>query len=780
MASTRSVSVVDGNLQIYGKPILTRVPEDLVVKEDENTANNRGAFLGTCFPEKNSRHVFPIGCLQGHRFVCCFRFKLWWMTQRMGTLGREVPLETQFLLLESRSDSAPTEPETEENTVYIMFLPLLEGQFRASLQGNERDELEVCLESGDPTVQTSEGMHSVYIHAGTNPYQVISESFRAMEAHLQTFQCREKKKMPGMLDWFGWCTWNAFYTEVTALGVLEGAKSLMSGGTPPRFLIIDDGWQSVESNRPATDLVTDGTQYASRLIHLKENRKFQEDGHEGHRQEDPSLGLQHFIQKLKQECSFKYIYMWHAVIGYWGGVKPGVAGMEHFDSDLTYPVHSPGILQNQPEMALDSLTVNGLGVVNPQKVSDFYNELHGYLAAAGVDGVKVDVQSILETLGTGHGGRVLLTRQYQQALQASVQRNFPDNGCIACMSHHTDAIYSSQHTAVVRASDDFWPQDPASHTIHIASVAFNSLFLGEIMQPDWDMFQSLHPAAEFHAAARAIGGCPIYVSDEPGKHDFDLLKKLVLPDGSILRAQLPGRPTRDSLFSDPARDGCSLLKIWNMNEYTGILGAFNCQGAGWCKNEKKNVIHDQSPKALTGKVCADDIDLLSTIAEKDWDGDTIFHKHRTGELVLVPKTATLSVTLQVLEYEVFTVVPLKTLGTGVRFAPVGISHMFNSGGAIESMEVFNLNKEDNKSELIHKTPSDLSSPLTSLDIHSSSVAVKLSIHGYGQFTAYSSQRPNYCIVDSIITDFTYEEQSGCVTLILPKAEDQLSQLTFNY
>lgn len=44
-------------------------------------------------------------------------------------------------------------------------------------------------------------------------------------------------------------------------------------------------------------------------------------------------------------------------------------------------------------------------------------------------------------------------------------------------------------------------------------------------------------------------------SDKPGNHDFNLLKKLVLPDGSILRAKLPGRPSRDCLFTDPARDG---------------------------------------------------------------------------------------------------------------------------------------------------------------------------------------------------------------------------------
>ncbi len=59
---------------------------------------------------------------------------------------------------------------------------------------------------------------------------------------------------------------------------------------------------------------------------------------------------------------------------------------------------------------------------------------------------------------------------------------------------------------------------------------------------------------------RALSGGAVYVSDYPGKHNFDILRKLVLPDGSILRAQLPGRPTRDALFYDVLRDNTSLLK----------------------------------------------------------------------------------------------------------------------------------------------------------------------------------------------------------------------------
>lgn len=80
--------------------------------------------------------------------MCCFRFKLWWMTQRMGTCGRDIPLETQFMLIESKDD---TEGGNQDDTptIYTVLLPLLEGQFRAVLQGNDNNEIEICLESGE-------------------------------------------------------------------------------------------------------------------------------------------------------------------------------------------------------------------------------------------------------------------------------------------------------------------------------------------------------------------------------------------------------------------------------------------------------------------------------------------------------------------------------------------------------------------------------------------------------------------------------------------------------
>nr|ACN26689.1 unknown [Zea mays] len=672
---------------------------------------------------------------------------MWWMTQRMGSAGRDIPSETQFLLVEGSGGG-------EQPVVYTVFLPVLEGSFRAVLQGNAADELEICLESGDPDVESFQGSHLVFVGAGSDPFEVITSSVKAVERHLQTFSHREKKKMPDILNWFGWCTWDAFYTNVTAQGVKQGLQSLEKGGVSPRFVIIDDGWQSVAMDPVGIACLSDNSaNFANRLTHIRENHKFQKNGREGHREDDPAKGLAHVVNEIKGKHQLKYVYVWHAITGYWGGVRPGAAGMEHYGSKMQRPVPSPGVQKNERCDALDSMTANGLGLVNPDRAFSFYDELHSYLASAGIDGVKVDVQNVLETLGAGHGGRVMLARKYQQALEASVARNFPDNGIISCMSHSTDNLYSSKRSAVIRASDDFWPRDPASHTIHVASVAYNTVFLGEFMQPDWDMFHSVHPMAEYHAAARAVGGCAIYVSDKPGSHDFNLLKKLVLPDGSILRAKLPGRPTRDCLFSDPARDGKSVLKIWNLNEHSGVVGAFNCQGAGWCRVAKKNLIHDQQPGTVSGVIRAQDVEHLGRVADHGWNGDVVVYLHVGGEVVYLPKNALLPVTLRSREYEVFTVVPLKHLPNGTSFAAIGLLGMFNSGGAVRELR---FGGED--------------------------ADVELRVRGSGTVGAYSSTKPTCVAVDSKAVGFSYDATCGLISfeLGIPDQEMYLWTVTVEY
>ncbi|KAH9290057.1 hypothetical protein KI387_034174 [Taxus chinensis] len=73
-----------------------------------------------------------------------------------------------------------------------------------------------------------------------------------------------------MLLWIGL---DEFYTDVTAEGVDEGLKSLSQGGTP-HFLIIDDGWQQIDSEvEDAKVTEQEGVQFASRLTGIKHGRK---------------------------------------------------------------------------------------------------------------------------------------------------------------------------------------------------------------------------------------------------------------------------------------------------------------------------------------------------------------------------------------------------------------------------------------------------------------------------------------------------------------------------
>ncbi|KAJ8431417.1 hypothetical protein Cgig2_004449 [Carnegiea gigantea] len=731
MTGTPVIQLQNGRLLVNGDVVFTNVPENVVV----SPAPSGAAFVGASSPTPSSRHVFSLGVFQGINFVSLFRYKIWWMIPRVGKSGSEVALETQMLLLEAKAESALLEGNSElssDHTTYILVLPVLEGPFRASLQGSASNMLQFCVESGDPDVETSKVSESVFILSGENPYELISDSIKILAAHKGTFSHVENKKMPVHLDWFGWCTWDAFYQDVNPEGIREGLESFSKGGCAPKFLIIDDGWQDTFNEfRKEGEEHTEGTQFATRLRDIKENNKFKE------LSSDYYTTFSDYIKFIKERFGLKYVYVWHTLIGYWGGLLTSSEPLKKYNPKLVYPVQSPGIVGNIRDVAMDSIERYGIGAIDPQKISDFYHDYHSYLVSIDVDGVKVDAQNVVETIGAGYGGRVHLTGLYQRALEESIARNFKQNNLICCMSHNSDSIFSSNSSAVARASEDFMPREPTLQTLHIASVSFNSLLLGEIVVPDWDMFHSKHDAADFHAASRAVGGCAVYVSDKPGNHDFKILRKLVLPDGSILRARYAGRPTRDCLFKDPVMDGESLMKIWNLNKLAGVLGVFNCQGAGiWPL--KHNPL-DTIPEVLSGHVSPNDVEFLEEVAGDNWHGDCAVYAFSSGSLTSVPRRGKLGVSLRVLTCEIYTICPIRVFDKAIQFAPIGLLNMYNSGGAVEA--------------------------LSSTTDHDG-CSIKIKMRGCGQFGAYSSIKPRNCTIDRKIEEFTYSAEDGLLKLKL--------------
>ncbi|XVE56685.1 hypothetical protein DITRI_Ditri04bG0030500 [Diplodiscus trichospermus] len=678
-------------------------------------------FVGATATSSSSRHGFHLGVL---------RFKIWWMIPGFGTSGSDIPAETQMFLLEARKD---TNMQDAKNSFYVLILPVLDGPFRTTLQGTPDNQLQFCIESGDPDVQTTKTTEPVFINSGDNPFMLIRNSIKILEKHKGTFRHIENKLLPEHTDWFGWNTWDAFYTNVDPEGIIDGLESFSKGGCPIRILTIDEGWQNlVPSYEENTKLEL------ARLCNLDENAKFK-----GSSLDKSGNGLRDFIKSIKQKYGLKYVYMWHALVGYWGGVLPESEVMKKYNPKIQPVVQSPGNLTHIICATLDNMQQNGIGLIDPSKILSFFKDYHSYLASCGVDGVKVDVQNVLELLGAGYGGRVSLTRQYLGALEKSVMETFNANNLICSMSLNTDFIYSAKNAAAARATEDFMPNEPTFQTLHVAAAAFNSLLLGELVVPDWDMFYSDHFTAEFHGAARALSGSAVYVSNKPGSHNFDIIKKLVLPDGTILRARHAGRPTRDCLFNDPVADGKSLLKIWNLNKLSGVIGVFNCQRAGvW--PPIKGSTHQTLPGTgtpISGSVSAMDVDSLEEVAGGNWRGDCAVYACFSGSLKTMLRDANtkFEVALEHMKCEVFTVSPIRVFGENTGFAPIGLLDMFNSGGALEA-----INDENNPSEC----------------------KIKVRMRGCGRFGADSNRKPKSCAVNQKEENFIYNSKDGLVTLNL--------------
>ena len=318
----------------------------------------------------------------------------------------------------------------------------------------------------------------------------------------------------------------------------------------------------------------------------------------------------------------------------------------------------------------------------------------------------------MAAVGGGVGGGPYIAKLYVEAMEKSVQRRFSTGegiSCINCMSHSTENLYNYKQTSIIRASDDFYPDRHYSHTVHIINVAYNSLFLREVCLPDWDMFHSKHPSAYLHGAARAVSGGMIYVSDKPDHHDATLLRKLVLKDGSVLRASQSGTPTRDCLFTDVGRDGVA-LKIWNINANSGIgiVAAFNVQGVQWSFNDRQNVINNESPRQVEAAVRAEDVEMF-----RGMTGRFVAYSHRSQILKLLDTSrAEINFPLQHREWELVTISPIYELGK-ISFSPIGLVDMFNSGGAVTSMKM-----------------------------NQSLLRVELLCRGSGPFLVYSSGRPS--------------------------------------
>ena len=197
--------------------------------------DDAGFFLRFAAEKAESRHIFPVGELTGiPRYTALHRYEPFWMKAVAGTAAGTVPMETQFLLAETEGGDC------------LLLVPLIDGAFRSALQGTGENGLELVAQTGDAATVGTE-LIGLYVAAGPNPYTLIEDAAPVVMAQMGTGRLRAEKTLPDFADVFGWCTWDAFYQDVTGEKVREGLASFRAGGVEPKLLILDDGWQSVEA-----------------------------------------------------------------------------------------------------------------------------------------------------------------------------------------------------------------------------------------------------------------------------------------------------------------------------------------------------------------------------------------------------------------------------------------------------------------------------------------------------------------------------------------------------
>lgn len=549
------------------------------------------------------------------RFVCSYREEPFFMSARAGGNVDEIPKETQWLGIRHR-----------DGTFSVYFSMAFEV-CRTALYGKNGSIWVVAL-TGDDQVQT-DCFCAFYKISGSDFYILVETAAKALRERFG-ISLRDEKPAPKFMDLFGWCTWDSFYDQVRAEDIPAGLESFRKGRLVPKLLILDDGWQTTGDKNLARG--------QWKLSDFAPNEKFGGD-------------LTETVAAAKAMGVEKF-FVWHAMLGYWGGVDPTSEAMKKYRPVLSKADHTGEIKEVNP--ARWESEHFDFGIIDPEQAARFYDDYHASLKKQGVDGVKIDVQASIEGHAQGRGGRIALTRKFRQGLESSVCVHFGGE-MINCMSCSNDHLYHCEKTNVMRSSNDFFPDQLESHSGHIYRNAVSSIWMRPFVWCDWDMFQTSHEYGAYHAAARSISGGPVYVSDRVEEHDFSLIRALTDSEGRILRCEDTAVPTVDCLFRDP-REARSLYKIFNRNECNAVVGVFSFEGG-------------------TQSISVSPADIAAP------QGKYALYNYQSGRTMSLDAGEQIEVTLRSREFDIITLAQIRD-----GFAVLGLKEKLNCGGAVRKLE----------------------------------------------------------------------------------------------
>ena len=450
-----------------------------------------------------------------YEIIANYQHKDWWTRPFFTKNIREVPARTQSLLLKNEQR-------------YYHLLPVCDEVTRTDVKGSEQG-LQISISpfhGGYNQLST----FAFVLGTANNPFELVNQNVKAaIKTAGQNIRPREEKQYPEILDYLGWCSWDAFYHAVNEAGILEKADELKEKKLPVKWMMIDDGWSEVSG---------------------KKLLSFNAD------QEKFPNGLANTVSLLKENYGVSWVGVWHTLAGYWEGIAP------------------EGLLAKSLDKHLYK-TKNGSLIPSPKAVEGFgfWHAWHSKLKKDGIDFVKVDSQSAISNFMVNNQSVGEAASGAHLALEASCSLHF-DNTVINCMGMAAENIWHRPYSAISRNSDDFVPQETNSFKEHALQNAYNSLYHGEFYWGDWDMYWTQNHDDLQNMILRVISGGPIYFSDAVNQTNPDNIWPLIYQDGRIIRCEKPGVPTEDCLFIDPIKTKAP-LKIWNTCKGTGVIAAFH-------------------------------------------------------------------------------------------------------------------------------------------------------------------------------------------------------------
>ncbi len=413
-----------------------------------------------------------------------------------GTIGKGAQPQAMFALYQLESGE------------YLTLMPLSKGTTMSWLNTSASGEVSVVLGNFGKGAESG----NIPLLAWAKDRDMYASLNKAWTLALEELEgqtdWRMNKIYPEAMTYLGWCSWEHFRKNINSDKLVQAAREIEGSGLPIRWFLVDDGFQ-VEQKTALKSFAPNSKKFPAGW--------------------EPLLSM-------RKEDKLKWFGLWHSYMGLWSGIH-----RENDFGDLNHDLIPFG---------------NNLGPGGSREGTQrFYDAFIGSVADYGFDFVKIDNQSLYNNKQQDVDSSVQINGWMSEALEKAVKEKMPQ-GMINCMSQGSPQVLGTRHSAVSRVSIDYKLHDLPKAKAHIEQSYVCTLFQGQSVWPDHDMFHSSDPdCGELMAISKAMSGAPIYLSDNPTDFCDKFIRPLAYADGELLRPLAPGAPLPDSVMMDVYKSG---------------------------------------------------------------------------------------------------------------------------------------------------------------------------------------------------------------------------------